>query len=70
MAGSRSQGRSRPNLSHRHERPALPSVEIRAAKHLIITPNTIVTVYDTNDQGVRPRTDFHIRLTFFLNFEH
>jgi len=36
---------------------------------LIITPNTIVTIYDHNDQGVRPNTDFYLRLTFFLNLE-
>jgi hypothetical protein len=44
-------------------------VEIRATPHLTITPNTIVTVYDENEQGITPTTDWHLRLTFFLDFE-
>ena len=38
-------------------------------QHFRITPNTCVTAYDENDQGVRPDTDLAIRLTFSLNFE-
>jgi hypothetical protein len=44
-------------------------VEFRLTEHLRITPNTIVTIYDENDDGVTPRTDFHLRVTFFLDFE-
>jgi hypothetical protein len=44
-------------------------VEFRLSPHLFITPNTVVTTYDRNDQGVRPRTDFYLRVTFFLNLE-
>ena len=44
-------------------------VEFRVTPHLIITPNAVVTTYDRNDQGIRPRTDFHLRLTFFLDLE-
>jgi hypothetical protein len=44
-------------------------VELRVTEHLRVTPNTIVTTYDENDQGITPRTDFHLRVTFFLDFE-
>ena len=44
-------------------------VEFRLTPRFCITPNTVVTVYDRNEQGVTPRTDFHLRLTFFFNFE-
>lgn len=44
-------------------------VEFRLTEHLRITPNTIVTTYDENDQGIRPRSDVHLRVTFFLDFE-
>ncbi|UCH83546.1 MAG: hypothetical protein JSW50_13990 [Candidatus Latescibacterota bacterium] len=44
-------------------------VEFRIWPYLYITPNTVVTTYDENDDGVRPKTDFHLRLTFFLDFE-
>ena len=47
----------------------LGGVEFRLSPHLRLTPNTIVTTYDRNDEGVQPRTDFHLRLTFFLDFE-
>jgi hypothetical protein len=47
----------------------IAGVQFRMSPHLFITPNTVVTAYDRNDQGVRPRTDFYLRVTFFLNLE-
>ena len=44
-------------------------VEFRLTKHLLMTPNTVITYYDRNDEGVRARTDFHLRVTFFLDLE-
>jgi hypothetical protein len=44
-------------------------VEFRVTEHLCITSNTIVTIYDENDQGITVRTDFHLRLTLFTDFE-
>jgi len=43
--------------------------EFRLNPHLALTPNTVVTVYDRNDQGVRPATDVYLRLTLFIDFE-
>lgn len=43
--------------------------EFRANDHLRFTPNAIVILYDRNDEGVRPETDLHLRLTVFLDFE-
>ena len=36
---------------------------------LPLTPNVVVTAYDRNDAGVRPRTDTYLRLTLFVDFE-
>lgn len=47
----------------------LAGVEFRVAPHFIITPNAVVTAYDRNDEGVTPRTDLQLRVTFFLDFE-
>lgn len=44
-------------------------VEFRAASFLTVTPNTVVISYNRNDQGIRPRTDFHLRITLFLDLE-
>lgn len=44
-------------------------VEFRLTPKLRLTPNTIVIAYDRNDEGIRPKTDFYLRLTFFFNFE-
>jgi hypothetical protein len=44
-------------------------VEFQLNSHLALTPNAVVTAYDRNDQGVRPETDIHLRLTLFLDFE-
>lgn len=44
-------------------------VEFRFNSHVALTPNAVVTAYDRNDQGLRPETDIHLRLTLFLDFE-
>jgi hypothetical protein len=43
--------------------------EFQVSPHVFITPSTVLTRYDRNDEGVRPRTDFYLRLTLFVNFE-
>ena len=63
------------NISYLPFDPSAPAtmfiggVEFRFTRHFIITPNTVVITYDRNDQGIRPRTDWHLRVTFFLDFE-
>jgi hypothetical protein len=47
----------------------LTGVEFEISRHFYVVPNTIVISYDKNDEGVRPRTDFHLRVTFFLDLE-
>jgi len=47
----------------------IAGIEFKTGRHLSITPNTVVTRYDRNDQGTRPKTDFYLRLTLFINFE-
>lgn len=47
----------------------IAGVEFKTGRHVSITPNTVVTRYDHNDQGIRPKTDFYLRLTLFINFE-
>lgn len=47
----------------------IAGVEFKTGRHVSITPNTVVTRYDHNDQGTRPKTDFYLRLTLFINFE-
>jgi hypothetical protein len=44
-------------------------IEFRVNPYFSVTPNTVVTLYDRNDQGVRPRTDIYLRLTLFFNFQ-
>ena len=44
-------------------------LEFRLHPRVALTPNAVVTTYDRNDQGVRPKTDVHLRLTLFLDFE-
>jgi hypothetical protein len=44
-------------------------VEIRVKPRFWFTPNIIYTTYDENDDGVRPRSDIHLRVTLFANFE-
>lgn len=46
----------------------LAGLEYQISEHFYFTPNTIVISYDRNE-GVRPETDFFLRLTFFVNFE-
>jgi len=47
----------------------ISGVEFRLRPWLSFTPNMIITSYDRNDQGVRPKTDLYLRLTLFINFE-
>ncbi len=47
----------------------LAGIEHRFNDNFYVTPNTVVIRYDTNDDGVRPKTDFYLRLTFFFDFE-
>jgi len=47
----------------------IAGVEFRLTPHLRITPNTVFTTYDENDAGVTPESDFHLRVTFFVDFE-
>jgi hypothetical protein len=47
----------------------MAALEFRVGPHVRITPNTVVTTYDRNDQGIRPEADVHLRLTFFIDFE-
>ena len=44
-------------------------VEFRFGPHIALTPNTVVISYDRNDEGFRPETDVHLRLTLFVDFE-
>lgn len=44
-------------------------VKYQLGPHWSLTPNTVVTLYDHNDQGIRPKTDIYLRLTLFVNFE-
>jgi hypothetical protein len=63
------------NISYLPYDPSAPAttlfagIEFQASPHVFITPNTVVTRYDHNDEGVRPKTDFHLRLTLFVDFE-
>ena len=63
------------NISYLPFDPSAPAtfficgVEFRISQHFIVTPNTVVITYDRNDQGIRPRTDWHLRVTLFLDFE-
>jgi len=63
------------NISYLPFDPSAPAtmfiagLEYQASPHIFITPNTVLTRYDRDDEGVRPRTDFHLRLTLFINFE-
>ncbi len=44
-------------------------VEYRLSNQIFMTPNVVWTHYGVNPQGVRPKHDLHLRLTFFFNFE-
>ena len=44
-------------------------VEFRLRPRFFVIPNTVVTVYDHNDQGHRPKTDIYLRLTLFVGFK-
>jgi hypothetical protein len=47
----------------------LAGLEFQMSEHVYFTPNSIVISYDRNDAGVRPNTDFFVRLTVFIDFE-
>jgi hypothetical protein len=47
----------------------LGALEWRAARKLTITPNVVTIVYDRNDEGIKPDSDVHLRLTVYLNLE-
>ena len=47
----------------------LAGVEYRFSPVFRITPNVIWTTYDRDDDGVRPKDDLHLRVTFFLDLE-
>ena len=47
----------------------IAGIEYQATPHLSFTPNTVITRYDRNDQGIRPKTDVYLRLTLFIDFE-
>lgn len=63
------------NISYLPFDPSAPAtffiggVEFRISQHFTVTPNTVVITYDRNDDGIRPRTDWHLRVTFFLDFD-
>jgi hypothetical protein len=63
------------NISYLPFDPTAPAtmfmagVQFQASPHIFIIPNTVVTYYDQNDEGVRPKTDVYLRLTLFFNFE-
>ncbi|MFC1690415.1 hypothetical protein ACFL07_12320 [Pseudomonadota bacterium] len=44
-------------------------VEFHASPHFFVTPNIVYTHYDKNDEGYRPKSDLHLRLTLFIDFE-
>ena len=44
-------------------------VEYQASPHFYITPNIVYTRYDRNDEGYRPDSDLHLRVTLFIDFE-
>ena len=63
------------NISYLPFDPTAPAttlfggLEFQPSPHFFITPNFVWTRYGRNDEGVRPSTDFHLRLTLFINFE-
>lgn len=63
------------NISYIPFDPSAPATmliggwEYRFNPHFRITPNLVMINYDRNDEGVRPETDLHLRLTMFLDFE-
>lgn len=63
------------NISYLPYDPTAPAttffggIEFQASPHFSVTPNTVVTWYDHNDQGIRPKTDVYLRLTLFVDFE-
>ena len=52
-------------------RPTLfiAGTEFRLTPHVSLTPNVVTVRYDRNEQGTRPDTDVHLRLTLFVDFD-
>jgi len=48
---------------------ALPFRALAYKDYLLITPNTIVIAYYRNDEGIRPKTDVYLRITFLFDIE-
>ena len=44
-------------------------LEYRTRPYFYVTPNIVYTRYDKNDEGARPKSDLHLRLTLFIDFE-
>ena len=44
-------------------------LEFHTSPHLFLTPNIVYTRYDKNDLGYTPKSDLHLRLTLFIDFE-
>ena len=44
-------------------------VTVELSPHVSLIPNTVITAYDRNDQGMRPETDVYLRMTLFNNYE-
>jgi hypothetical protein len=63
------------NISYLPFDPTAPAtfyvtgLEYRAGPHAWFTPNIVYIHYDRNDEGVRPESDLHWRLTLFFPFE-
>ena len=63
------------NISYIPFDPSAPATmyvagyEHRFNEQVRLTPNIIYTHYGRNDEGERPESDFHLRLTLFLDFE-
>jgi hypothetical protein len=47
----------------------LAGFEFQVSDNFRVTPNTILISYDRNDAGIRPDTDFFVRLTLFASFD-
>lgn len=44
-------------------------IELLLTSYLLLTPNVVFTYYDENEQGIKPDSDLHLRLTLFLDLE-
>ncbi|MDH4107439.1 MAG: hypothetical protein OEW35_03920 [Gammaproteobacteria bacterium] len=63
------------NISYLPFDPSAPAtmfiggLEFRRSPKLRLTPNIVYTRYERNDEGFRPDSDLHLRLTLFLDHE-